>query len=218
MYKTVTEITQNVITKIGLVAGTSVQTYTEPQIKDAIQDASDLLFRKRFWEHLSDWHTYSLDGVNGYLTTPLTDIVNSHEDAKDFFMTNSRQKIVKPVNSEHLIATGSAALYYTPIKYGDVNFSTRVFKFWPITATGTVTFYARTRPADYNNDSIVPFPRDMITYAAAWLILETDGLNPGNAQKMQNLFQISYNDYMSSISDDVIGHNGGRYAYTVWPS
>src|SRR5690606_18795181 len=133
------------VQKIGLVTGTSVQTYTEPQIYDAIYDAFNMLFRKRFWEHLSDWHTFALDGVNGYLTSDLSSIVISYEDAKNFHVPDNGNIIVKPQGEEHLIVNGSHPLYYTAVKWNaaDDAFTKKVFKFWPITATGSVRFYAR---------------------------------------------------------------------------
>jgi hypothetical protein len=217
--KTVSEITQDVLQKIGLVSGTAVQVYTEPQIQQNVRDSFDLLFRKRYWEHLSDWVFVDLDGVNGYATTDLTNIVKSLEDAKDFHVPFTEQKIVKPIKYEHMrISTGSNPLFYTSIKYGDPNFESRVYKFWPPSATGSVAFYARTHPGVLNPNSKVPMPADLITYSAAWLTLETDGMNPGNAAKMQSLFQVTYNDYLASLGDDVIGHRGGRNAHTVWPS
>lgn len=216
--KTVQQITQDVLSRIGLVTGSAVQVYTEPQIVNAISDAFNLLFRKRYWEHLSDWFTFNLDGVNGYLTTDLSEVVRSFEDAKDFHVTQSQQKIVKPIGKEHLIVNGSNPLYYTAVKFGQDEFETRVFRFWPNTATGSVTFFARTHPGVFNDNSKVPMPAELITYAAAWLMLESDGMNPGNAEKMKNLFTLTYNDYLSSIGDDVIGHRGGRNAHTVWPS
>lgn len=216
-FKTRTQIVQNVIKKIGLVSGTTVQTYTEPQVEVAVQDAFQMLFRKRYWEQMSDWHTFTLDGVNGKVTTDLTLICKGHEDAKQFHVPTNRNKIVVPVGMEHLdCGNGSVPLYVTPLKYTDADFLTRVFKFWPPTATGSVRMKIRTYPQDFTNQQLVPLPADVIEWAGAWLMLETDGLNPTASNKAQSMFQIAYNDYVSSISDSEIGHGGGRNAHAIW--
>lgn len=214
MYKSLKDITQGVIKKIGLVSGTAVQTYTEPQINSAVQDAFYMVFRKRYWEHLSDFYTFQLDGVNGRLTTDISDIVKEWQDADIFYagQNTNGNRIVKPIATEHLQQTGgSQPLFVTPLKFADPNFTTRVFQFWPKTATGPVTFRARTCPDEFSQSAKIPFASDMMEWAAAWMMLEIDGMNPGNATKCQSMFQITYNDIVSNMNDDVVGHGAGRY-------
>ncbi len=214
MYKTLTQITQGVINKIGLVSGTAVQSYTEPQIKSAVQDAFYMIFRKRFWEHLSDWYTFNLDGVSGYLTADLKNIVKSFDDIRDIYAGNNNNgsRIVKAVGNELLTNTQSATpLFYRPVQFSSDDFESRVIKIYPVTATGPVTFFARTCPDEFSDQSKIPFQSDMMEWAAAWMMLEVDGMNPGNAAKCQSMFQVTYNDIVSSMNDDVIGHGAGRY-------
>lgn len=219
-YKTLNELTQGIISKIGLVTGTGVQTYTEPQIKSGLQDGFAFLFRKRFWDHLSDWHTFTLDGTTGHFVEDIDTKVKSFEDIREvYFGTDMRNRVVKPVGHEHLALTNHSHLrYYTPEKYGSEYFETKVLKFWPITATGTVTLYARTHPGTFKDSDKIPLPYDLLEWAGTWLTLETDGMNPTNSNKAQQLFQIAYNDYVAATNDDVIGHGGGNYGNTVWPS
>jgi len=218
MYKKRVDIVQGVIKKIGLVNGTAVQTYTEPQVQTAVQDAFYMVFRKRYWEHLSDWYTYALDGVNGFVTADLTNIVKSIEDIREIWGgTTFRQRLTAPLDIQGEIVTGSAALYYKPVQFKDtVNFTTKVIKFLPATATGSVRFYARTCPNEFIDTDIVPMQADMMEWAGAWLMLETDGMNPGNANKANNMFQIAYNDIVTSLNDGVIGMGGRPYVNTVW--
>lgn len=207
-FKQVSQLTSDVLKRIGLVSGAGVQTYTEPQVTMAIQDAFDFLFRKRFWEHLSDWHTFALDGTLGVVTTNLTSILAEANDIRDIRMTESERLIVKPVKGEHLRVQNTEPLYYTALKYGDANFTSKVIKFWPPTATGSVTAYIRTHPGLFGTSDVVPFPQDIIGWAAAWLVLETDGLNPGNANKARTMFDTSYQDYVQGFAEDYIGHGG----------
>jgi len=206
-FKTLNGITSDVLKRIGLVSGTGVQTYTEPQVKMAVQDAFDFLFRKRFWDHLSDWYTYTLDGTTGVVTSDLTTTCAEYTDI-DVVHNSDQSAIVKPSSNEHLFVTNSQAQYYTPLNYGDARFLTKVIKFWPITATGSVTLRIRKHPGIFTDEQTIPFPQDIIGWAAAWLVLETDGLNPGNAAKAQGMFDIAYQDYVSSIGSGRIGHGG----------
>lgn len=209
-FKTLNQITDDVVKRIGLVSGAAVQKYTEPQIKVGVQDAFDFLFRKRFWDHLTDWYTYTLDGVNGWITTNISDICAEYNDIQ--YVHNSDQSvIVKAENTDLLYVQNTQAQYWSPIKFtagSNQPWQSRVIKFWPPTATGDVTMRIRTHPGVFSDDDIIPFPQDIIGWAAAWMVLETDGLNPGNANKSQAMFDISYQDYMQNINDQPIGHGG----------
>lgn len=210
-YRTFTQITQDVIKRIGLVAGTGVQIYTEPQVEQGINDAFDFLFRKRYWEHLSDWFTYTVDATTGMFTADIDDVVKSHDDAKFFYETDTRRKIVQPVGSEAQLVNNTSAIYYKPVRYSTTNdnYLKKLWQFLPVGSTTSVTFFARSHPGVFDAaDTVVPFPQDIIGWAATWLVLETDGLNPGAANKAQAMFDISYRDMISSLADDVIGHGG----------
>jgi hypothetical protein len=83
-------------------------------------------------------------------------------------------------------------------------------KFWPITATGDVVIHGRTKPADFVPTGTVPFPDVVMSQAAAWHLLDNDGINPTAAAKAQLLFETSYRDLIAAVNEDVIGHGGGR--------
>lgn len=213
-YKTLTAITQDVIKRIGLVSGTGVQRYTEPQVAMTIQDAFDFLFRKRFWDHLSGWYTFTPNGSTGVVTDDLSTIAAEPTDIREIYITGTDRRVVQPVGNEHLLVNNSDyALYYTAWKYtatGGDQWKTKVIKLWPVTCTQDVTMHIRVHPGIFNDNDIVPFPQDIIGWCSAWLMLETDGINPANANKAQAMFDISYRDYINSIGDDAIGHGGVR--------
>lgn len=209
-YKTLELITQDVIKNVGLVAGTGVQNYTEPNIMAAVQRMFDMLFRKRFWEWMTDWHTFTLDGVDGLFVESTAGLFTNFEDVEQCAETDNDRQIVTPSGREHLRVSGSNALYYTPLNWTHADALTKVLKFWPITATTSVDVRARTHPVDFIPTDIVPFPSDVIAHAATWDLLDSDGINPPAAQKAQALFDITYRDLVSTISSKAIGHGGGR--------
>jgi len=210
-YKNLQDLVTEVLSIVGLVSGTAVQTYTEPQVKRAIQNQFDMIFMKRFWEWLSGWDTFTLSGSGGILNTNVT--FKAYEDVKEIRISGTNRLVGRPAGREHLHVTGSTPLYFTPIRYGDSNFSTRVIKFWPVTATGDVDIYSRTKPDPFvQNTDIVPFPSHVIAQAAAWDLLDSDGINPPAAQKAQLLFDTSYQDLMTALSEGGIGL-GSRTAH-----
>lgn len=210
-YKTMEALISDVQNRIGLVTGSGFQTYSEPQIRIAVQDAFNFMFRKRFWKHLSDWYTYTLDGTTGLLTSAINTIVAAPEDAKDFFVADTGQLIVEPVSNEHLVnLSSSSPLYRTWLPWTHASAATKMIKFWPITATGDVTFYARTHPGTFDDVDTVPLSDDVLGWCATWLILESDGLNPAAANKARLMYEVSYKDYIASQGDDVIGHKRGK--------
>lgn len=212
-YKKAKQLLNDVLKDVGLVAGTGVQTYTEPLVYASIQTMFDMMFRKRFWDHLTDWHQFTVDGVSGLFTTDIDTVCKDFTDIGSVYTENFARKVVKPVDVEHFVVTGSDALYYTPIKFDSSSTSTfvkKVIKIWPITAVNTLNIRIRTKPDDFVPDDIVPFPSDIISMAAAWNLLDSDGINPTAAQKAQQLYEVLYRDYIASFAEDDIGIGGGR--------
>lgn len=212
-YKTAQLLMLDVQKDVGLVNGTAVQIYTEPLIYQAIQTIFDLMYRKRFWEHLTDWYTYTINGTSGLLTSDINDVCKGFEDIEQIWLSDFSRQIVKPFDTGYKIINGASAMYYTYIKYNAAatdNFIKKVIQFWPVTATDTVAMSIRTKPADFVPQDIVPFPSDVISMGAAWKLLESDGINPSAAATAQQLYEILYSDYLMSLSEDVIGYGGGR--------
>ena len=213
-YKKASELLIDVQNDVGLVAGTAVQTYSEPLIYAAIQTIFDLVFRKRFWDHLTDWSQYTLDGVNGLFIDDIDTVCKGFEDIEQIWIEDFARRVVKPASVEHLQVTGADALYYTPIKFttsvGTDAFFKKVIRFWPNTATNTINIRMRTKPDKFIPTDTVPFPSEIISMGAAWKVLDSDGINPPAAQQAQQLFDLMYRDYVASLAEDVIGHGGGR--------
>lgn len=211
-FKTARQITQAVIKLVGLVSGTGVQTYTEPQITAAIQLQFDILFQKRYWEWLSDWHSEPLSGVGGLLTNDISSFCSAFNDVREIYVTDTDRRVVRPIDREHLRVTGSAPKYYVPLMWNDAQAATRHLKFYPLLATGSVDIKCRTKPSDFVPDDPVPFPDVVITNAVAWHLLDNDGMNPTAASKAQTLYETSYADLIGNMGDDDIGQGTNGYA------
>lgn len=212
-YKTAQALMNDTLKAVGLVSGTSVQIYTEPQIYASIQTVFDMVFKKRFWDHLTDWHTVTPNGTTGLSTTDLDTFLKDHTDIEQVWAADWSRRIVRPYNTDYQLVTGAHVLYYTPIKYDSTapdNFNKKVIKFWPVSATGPVAIRCRTQPTDFTPTDVVPFPAHIMAQAAAWNLLDSDGINPTAAAKAQQMFDLLYQDYVAADGEDVIGYGGGR--------
>lgn len=212
-YKTASQIMLDVQKDVGLVSGTAVQAYSEPLIYQAIQTIFDMMYRKRFWDHLTDWYTYALNGTTGLLSSDIDSVCKGFEDIECIWLADFSRQIVKPYDPSYKIVTGSNALYYTPIRYNAASpndFNKKIVKFWPVTATGSVAMRIRTKPADFVPQDLVPFPSDVMSMGAAWKILDSDGINPTAAQTAQQLYEVLYGDYVANLGEDVIGFGSGN--------
>lgn len=208
-FYTFKQMTDAVIKEAGLVNGSAVQTYVEPQVQAAIQSIFDLLMNKpRRWEHITQWETWTLNGTTGLVTNNIT--VKNYEDIKEVRISNTNRKVLQSSDTAHLYATGNFPLYRTQIRWNDGNVS-KLVKFWPINATGSVDVLVSYVPDPFVKDTdIIPFNPLVVKLGALWYLLAGDGLNPGNAEKAQGLFDVAYNDYVSKLNSGDIGY-GAHY-------
>src|SRR6478752_3514434 len=116
-YKTANQLLADVYKVVGLVSGTSVNTYAEPNARAAIQQIFDFCFRKRYWDHLTDWHDVTINGTTGLATTDLNTFLKGHEDIEEIWYADFSRRVVTPYNVDYRRVTGADAMYWTPIKY-----------------------------------------------------------------------------------------------------
>jgi len=203
-------IVDEVITLMGQVAGSAVQTYSEPLVKIAINRIFSYLSNKRKWDHLWGWQNGTI-GVDGKLTSNITGI-QTYLDVAIIRDKQTKRIITMPVEAEHLDVTGSTPTYRTILPWNDPAAETRYFQFWPIGTTGAVEIFCGFRPDEFSgDDDVVPMPRDLIVLGAVWFMLADDGTNPASADKYQGLFDISYQDIISRNNAQPIGHGSGMY-------
>lgn len=207
-YKTLQEICNNVITELGLVAGSAVQTYTEPQAALAVNRMFDYMVGKQEWDHLITWDRFTLNGTTGLVTGTFTGVRDAN-DILDVRPLRLRTTISRAIGTQFLDAEGNDAVYWTPLAWNDAD-AAKMIKFWPITATGTVDIKSYKRPAPFvDGNDIVPFDPLVIELGAAWYVLQGDGLNAGNAEKVRVMYDLAYTDLVSRTNRLEIGHGVG---------
>lgn len=205
-FPTLSEVVEDVITEIGLVGGTAVQTYTEPQIILAANRMFNFLCEKAHWDWLCEWGTYTLNGTTGVVNTSFDATIQGYDDLLVIRRASSHRKIPLSVNGDHLrVTTGAEPVYHIPIRWNHDD-AAKLIRFYPLTATGDVEIRAMHRPAEFSgNDDIVPFNRNVIVLGTAWYTLAGDGINPGNADKLQGMFDIAYQDFITKINTVDLG-------------
>jgi hypothetical protein len=207
-FRTLQQIVNNVITELGLVAGSAVQLYTEPQCVLAVNRMFDYLMDKQQWDHLWTWERYALDGVTGTVVGGMETIRDAGDIGQIRSLTGHRD-ITRSIGTQHLDAQGTDAVYYSVLAWNHPQ-AAGLVQFWPPTATGVVDVYALHRPETFvGGTDVVPFNPLVIELAAAWYVLQGDGLNAANAEKVKIMFDLAYQNYASKLNAFEIGHGVG---------
>jgi hypothetical protein len=175
-----------------MVSGVSVQQYAEDPILHGIQTAFDRLFKLRFWPSYSEWATWTLDGTTGKVTTDLTSLVKDFTDIANIWYGSDTNPLTRrPTYTNPANITGTRPRYWEPLKQEP----TRIFRILPITSTGNVTAYYRTKPADFDIDSTLYLDPLLLELASALAYLASDNANP----TMINLVQEELKTYFSTV-------------------
>ncbi len=74
MSRTMEQIIGDCVLSLQQVSGLGIQTYTEPQLMNLIQQNFDALFDRMWWKDYMEWYTRTLDGFSGHVTATLPDV------------------------------------------------------------------------------------------------------------------------------------------------
>ena len=186
-------LVQLCIKRISQVDGVGVQLYAEDRLVDMIQHKFEELAIRDWWPWLMSWVTLTLDGVTGSHTTDLSSTVRDHRDIRAIFIDGRRNPMKKlPTTVNPYLLSGTTPMYYELI-----NSPTKLFKVWPITATGTLYAHVRTIAARYNiSTTEVPFDPEALVLGTAYDYLVDDGTNPDASNKMRDMFDARVNELL----------------------
>lgn len=214
MASTLTELINRTSRRVSMTSGTGIQIYGEDAIAEMIQHKFDVLFSERFWPQFTSWETFALDGVNGVVTTSLTDKIKNLADIRVIYIEDTDTKItrVTPGNFNPLKLSGSRPQFFEG--ENSITFADRIFKVYPVTATGNLTLHYRTKPDDFNPDDIVNFDEQILILGAAYDFLEDDGTNPGATDKFKTLFEQRFNQLKLELDQQPIPLDSYNLNYT----
>jgi len=185
--QTLQDISNAVAKKLSMEAGSNVQPYAEARIKSYIQDIFDIIFYKRYWQQYSQWHTATLDGVTGVVTTNLTSILKRWTDLS-IVVPDQEVKplpIVTRFGNPYTI-TGTFPKYLEAMP----TTSTKIFRVYPLASIGDVQFYCRTKPDNFSDNGVIEFDSMALIYGAAFLYAEDDATNLGAVDKFKGMFEL----------------------------
>jgi hypothetical protein len=199
-YVTVDKLVQRLTRLSGQVPGTSVQVYSTDIFVDLINSAVRLVARRYWWPHLMDTITTATDGSTGVLTADLSKIKDFTDIQAVFAGNNCRPLPVISGLNNPVQYSGSSAVGFKPIRYGDAQYGNKLIRIVPAAAVETVVVSARYMPDELTLTSMLPLDQDMILYAVLWAYFEDEGDNPQQAMKYYNLYENRYNDEIAAFA------------------
>jgi hypothetical protein len=218
MSLTFAQLTQRVIASVGEVSGTSVQTYSEPRVREALEEIFEVVFRKYWWPQYMAWFgPYTLDGTIGIITdNTFGQSVKDIRDVKTIIPLNAERGIPQlPDNRNPFNITGTTVRYYEALDAANANAASRLIQFWPKSSTGQVYINARKFPTLV--DSTHSFlDNNLMIFGASWLILEQEDINPNAAALQERMFNETFADIMKHYSEQpienpIVGYSTERY-------
>lgn len=203
MFATMNVIIDDVLNELGLVPGSGVQTYTEPQIINQVQRVFIALSEKRFWAHQMRNTAHVLDGTEGVSTTAFVGVL-SYDDIEWVRYI--------PYEPHTNMAKLSDVIHQTGMREGieRIHFSevlaNKIFRVFPNTFAQPIMVRARRWPVfPFTSDTVVPFDSLAMSYMVSSNLLAKDSLNPGDAARVYSQFEARYTD--------IIANENGRVSY-----
>lgn len=202
--KTLSQLIQQVEQELYQASGIGVQVYAQQAITNKLQATFELIVddpRYR-WKRFNTFATYTLDGVSGRTTTPIT-VANGFDSVLEVYPSDSDQPLVKFTGGRNPVGwTGNRPRQYAYDPDG-------LIKIIPPTATGNIVVVGRkyNNPYEWTLETVVPFDSLALVYGACWQYAVDDAANPGMIQKFQQLFetrlkQLNLNQSQEPISLD----------------
>lgn len=202
IFVTVDELVGLVLDDIGLVTGSGVQQYTEPQIISNIWTSFVTLYRKRFWTHLTKTTQHNLDGVTGVVTDSNIGIKSPDDIEWVRYQPYESTDVFHRLHGREYISGSWYA--WDPLDFDHVQYATKLVKIFPESLTGPIRIRARRLPTKFvNGTDIVPFDSIAMQHFVAANILAVDGTNPSAEQRLNTLFDQVYKDLITNQSNQV---------------
>jgi hypothetical protein len=202
-WKTLRELTADVINNLSQAGGVGSQRYAEPRIELLLNQCFEMLLDRQWWPQLMEWFlNCPLDGTTGVVTTDISAITR-FEDIR----------AVLPAGSDRQLARLPLEINPGDIPAGQLTFidsssiADKAFRVFSATTTGNLTIHARLKPATFTANDEVKFDSLALVYGAAWAYAEDDGTNPGAAQKFQLLFENRVSIIEAMLNDKPIALN-----------
>ena len=201
-FKTLKELVQDVITELSMYRGTGTQKYAEDRIADKIIRTFIDVFELRFWSYNTDWYKYTLSGSNGLVGENVSLDIKDFNDI-EFIKDESGRTLNKLHDSTNPYKiTGTIPTYYKR-----TNIDKKVFQIVPFNSTGDIFVRGRTRPTQFEPETIIPFDANLLIYKVCWDYVCDDGNSLAQIDKYKQLYEQRYNHLLTQENEGVINYN-----------
>jgi len=209
MSVTVREVVDAVIGAVGEVPGSGVQVYSEDRIREQVERTFDFVLLKYPWEAYMKWLTLTLDGTTGIANADVTANIRGLHDVIKVFRDGSDVGLPRlPTFDNPYLITGTTPKFYTMLPADHASAETRIFQFYPLTATGVVYVKTRIYPTSFVFDAELHMDKTLLVEGVAWMTLADEGLSAESTAKHRELFDMRFADMMKAISG-LDSYNGG---------
>ena len=200
-FKTLKQLVQEVITELSMYRGTGTQKYAEDRIADKIVRTFIDVFEQRFWNLNTDWYKYTLSGSSGLVGENVSLDIKDFNDIETILCENSELRKLHDSTNPFLIE-GS-----TPKYYKRTNVDKKIFQIVPFKSTGTLYVRGRTRPTQFEPETVIPFDANLLIYKVCWDYVCDDGNSKLQVDKYKQLYEQRYNFLLTQQNENVIDYN-----------
>ncbi len=211
-YKTLSQLTQEVITELSMYRGTGTQKYAEDRIADKIIRTFIDIYDQRYWNHLTDWYKFTLAGENGVVGEDVSKYIKNFNDIECITTENNPKYSLKRLHdtTNPFLIKGN-----TPAYYKSTTIDKKIFQIIPFNATGVIYVRAKTRPVEFNPDTIIPFDSNLLVYKVCWDYCCDDGNSSLQVEKYKQLYENRYNSLLTIENNMDINYNDEEAFYPL---
>ena len=214
-YKTLAQLTQDVIKNLSMYQGTSTQLYAEDRIAAIIIRIFNSLFEDRFWDQHTFWYKYTLTGTNGVVGETVSNDIAKFTDIQCISSADNPQYSLKQLQSttNPFLIEGNTPNYFIPSQNPN-----KIFAIVPFSATGDIYVRARHRPATIIATTEIPFDPDILVLGACYEYCADDGNSNTQVQKFQMLYQKRLQELINLENQNVFDWNDEEpyYSSSQW--
>ena len=195
------ELIAQVQVRLGEVQGTAADLYSEEILGAYVQDAFDFVFDKLWVPEYMVYLERTLDGSTGVITADIADTTQDEyiarfKDIRSVMPDGSDKNLaLLPTRINPFRLVGTYPRYISP-RAGN-----RLFKIWPVEATGDLHIIGRQRPEEFGLDDEIYIDRLLLVWGACWLASESDSTAPGHSEMFKNLFDARFSDEKANFSN-----------------
>lgn len=173
---------------VALASGLNVQIHAEEQLLEMLRYRYNTLFDDHWWPEFTSFTTFALDGTTGRITGDLSSLVTRFRDIGAMYRDQQNYPIsLAPHNINPLRLT---QVCMVPLSAAP----TKLFQIYPVTTTGNLSFWYRTRVTDAAWDialadiTDINMDDDLLVLGVIAEYLASDGSNPDLAGQYEKRY------------------------------